>query len=185
MVKKEVRVLGIDDGPFDKFRDKQAFIIGAFYRGGSFLDGVLSAMVAVDCSDAPSKISAMVIKSKFRPQLQAILLDGIAVAGFNLIDIRQLASKTRIPVIVTMRRMPRIAKMRPALAKLGKSDLLLKKAGIIRSIGKMHYQCAGIIPEKAEAILKVTASHSEIPEPLRVAHIIASGVAFGESKGRA
>ena len=45
MIKKEIRVLGIDDAPFNKFKDKQVLVIAAFYRGGHFLDGVLSTKI--------------------------------------------------------------------------------------------------------------------------------------------
>jgi len=30
-MKKEIRVLGIDDGPFDKFNDSEVIVIGAIY----------------------------------------------------------------------------------------------------------------------------------------------------------
>ena len=62
MVKKEIRVLGIDDAPFDKFKDKKCLIIGVFFRGGNFLDGVLSSKVAVDGSDSTAKMIKMVRK---------------------------------------------------------------------------------------------------------------------------
>ena len=38
---------------------------------------------------------------------------------------------------------------------------------------------------KTKEFLKVTTVHSYIPEPLRIAHIIAAGLVKGESRGRA
>ncbi|KHO45936.1 MAG: hypothetical protein QS98_C0006G0001, partial [archaeon GW2011_AR3] len=90
-MKREIRVIGIDDAPFDKFRDKTAMLVGIVYRGGQFMDGVLSSRARVDGEDATGKIASMVKKCKFRPQLRCIFLKGIAVAGFNVIDINRLS----------------------------------------------------------------------------------------------
>ena len=105
-MKKEIRILGIDDAPFDRFKDRRTLLLGAFFRGGSSLDGVLSETVEVDGTDSSDKIIRMVRKSRFYKQLRAIMMKGIAVAGFNLIDVEKVSKKTGIPVIVVMRRMP-------------------------------------------------------------------------------
>jgi len=43
-----------------------------------------------------------------------------------------------------------------------------------------------LLPITAAAkIVRISATHSLIPEPLRIAHIIASGIKNGESHGRA
>ena len=42
MVKKEIRVIGIDDSPFKKFSRQKILVIGTIFRGGNWLDGVLS-----------------------------------------------------------------------------------------------------------------------------------------------
>ena len=42
-MKKEIRVIGIDDSPFNKFvKGKQTLVIATIFRGGSWLDGILS-----------------------------------------------------------------------------------------------------------------------------------------------
>ena len=46
-------------------------------------------------------------------------------------------------------------------------------------------QICGIERIDAEKIVKLSTTRSAIPEPLRVAHIIAAGIVNGESKGRA
>ncbi|MDL5503046.1 MAG: DUF99 family protein, partial [Candidatus Methanoperedens sp.] len=46
-------------------------------------------------------------------------------------------------------------------------------------------QLCGLDKESAVKIIRLTSTHSNIPEPLRVAHIIATGVVLGESKGQA
>jgi len=46
-------------------------------------------------------------------------------------------------------------------------------------------QIYGIEREDAEDIVKLSTTRSAIPEPVRVAHIIAAGIVTGESKGSA
>lgn len=187
ILKKEARVVGFDDAPFRKGIDHETMIVGTIYRGGQFMDGVISTRVKVDGHDATRRIADLVVRSKFYPQLQAILLDGIAVGGFNVIDVWQLHEKTKLPVIITIRDYPDYEKIEAALVKIGMRAKikLLRKAGTPEPAGKIFIQCAGCTHQEAEKIVRLTSTHSQIPEPLRAAHLIAGGVTRGESKGRA
>jgi len=186
-MKKEIRVLGIDDSPFDKFKDKFCLVTGVLFRGGEFMDGVLSTQVSVDGKNATTKLIAMINTCKFKTQLKAILLDGIALAGFNVIDIVQLHKKTRIPVIVVMRSYPNFKKIESALRKISMASKikLIHKAGDIHKVGKIHIQIAGIDLEDAKRIIHISTTRAEIPEAIRVAHLIGAGIVTGESKGNA
>jgi len=187
MLKKEIRVIGIDDAPFNKFNKGKVLVIGAVFRGGLFLDGILSTKVNIDGNDSTIKILEMINKCKFKPQLQCIFLDGIAVGGFNVIDIKQLSEKTKLPVIVIIRRKPNIKKIKETLIKINKKNKidLIEKAGSVVQIGKIYIQLTGLSIEKAREILKIVCTRSLIPEPVRIAHLIASGITFGESRGKA
>jgi len=187
MVKKEIRVIGIDDSPFNKFKDKKILVVGVVMRGGSWVDGILSTKVDVDGNDATKKITSMIKKCKFKPQLQCIFLDGIAVAGFNVIDVQELNKKTKLPVVVVIRRKPNIKNIKKTLIKINKKQKikLIEKAGNVVQIGDIFVQLTGIDLEEAKKVLKVVCTRSLIPEPIRLAHLIASGVVLGESRGRA
>ena len=187
MLKKEIRVIGIDDSPFDKFKDKDVLIVGVVMRGGLFVDGILSAKVKVDSNDATGRIIKMINKCRFKPQLQCIFLNGIAVAGFNVIDVKKLNQKTKIPVVVVIRNNPNIEKIKNTLIKIKQNNKikLIEKAGNVIQIDNIFVQLTGINLEKAKEILEVVCTRSLSPEPLRLAHIIAAGIITGESKGRA
>ena len=187
MLKKEIRVIGIDDAPFDKFKKGKVLVVGTIFRGGSWLDGVLSTKVDVDGNNATKKITEMINKSRFKPQLQCIFLDGIAVGGFNIIDVKELSKNTKLPVIVIIRRKPNIEKIKKILTKINKKNKikLLEKAGSVVPAGKIYIQLTGISIEKAKEILKITCTRSHIPEAIRLSHIIASGITHGESRGKA
>lgn len=185
--KKEIRVLGIDDSPFNKFKDRECLVVGTVFRGGSYPDGVMSTKVRVDGHNSTKKLVDMVNKSKFRPQLQSIILDGIALGGFNVVDIEELHKKTRIPVIVVVRRYPDFRKIINALKKLKKQKQikLIEKAGEPVKAGKIWVQFKGISLEKVREVIRITATRSFLPEPIRVAHLISAGIVKGESRGSA
>ncbi|MCW1300859.1 MAG: DUF99 family protein [Candidatus Nanoarchaeia archaeon] len=191
-VKKEIRVLGIDDAPFIKGKSKEVLVIGVVFRGGEFLDGVLSTYIECDGNDATQKIIEMVNRSTHRLQLRVMMTDGIAFGGFNLIDIQEIFEQTKIPVIVVMRYYPDVERMKHALMKFSdfqeRVDKLLK-AGEIHEFqvkqGKIYYQFHGTTRQMVERVLQTTLKRGLVPEPLRVAHLITTGIVFGESRGRA
>jgi hypothetical protein len=51
-------------------------------------------------------------------------------------------------------------------------------------IGAVYVQRAGLSSPEAQAVLTRFAIHSAVPEPLRMAHLIAGGLARGESRHR-
>ena len=187
MVKKEIRILGIDDSPFNKFKDKKILVVGVVMRGGLYVDGVLSTKVKVDGNDATKNIIKMINQCKFKPQIQCIFLNGIAVAGFNVVDIQKLNKKTKIPVVVVIRTNPDIQKIKETLIRIKRKNKirLLEKAGKVIQVNDIFVQLIGIKLEEAKEILKIVCTRSLLPEPLRLAHIIAAGIVSGESKGRA
>lgn len=186
-MKKEIRVLGIDDAPFYKFKKGNVLVVGTIFRGGSYLDGLLSTKVKVDGNNSTKKLIDMINRCKFKPQLQAIILDGIALGGFNIINIEKLNNETKIPVIVVIRRMPDLKNIKSTLKKIGLGNKykLLEKAGEVHKIFDIFVQFKGTTFDEVKEILRITCTRSLQPEPLRVAHMIASGIVEGESRGRA
>lgn len=186
-LRKELRILGIDDSPFDQNKRSDVLVVGAFFRGGRSLEGVMSTKVRKDGINSTANIIKMVNKSKFKSQIRAILLDGIALAGFNVVDIEKLNTSTNIPVIVVMRKYPQKKDMFKALKKIGqpKKINLIEKAGEIHKSDKIYIQFSGIRLNEAKQIISLATTRSDIPEPIRIAHIIATGIVSKESYGRA
>ncbi len=187
MVKKEIRILGIDDSPFDKRKKGLVLVVGAIFRGGHFMDGVISTKVLLDGDDATHKLIEMINKTKHKAQLQVVMINGISLGGFNIIDIKELSRAIKLPVIVVIRKYPDFKKIYKALNKIGFSEKiqLLHKAGQVYQIGKIFVQFSGIEFDAVKEIIKISCTHSLIPEPIRVAHLIAGGIVDGESRGRA
>lgn len=190
-IKPEIRTVGIDDGPF-KRGEKKTLLVGAVLRGGLWLDGVLSSEIEVDGFDATERIVEMINQSRHRGQLRAILVDGVTFAGFNVIDIREIFKQTGLPVIVVSRKLPDFKQIKQALKHLPDWR---RRWSRIQAAGEIHefkpkprgatlrVQLAGIKRGDAEQIVRMTATRSSVPEPLRVAHLIATGITRGESVG--
>lgn len=187
-IKSEIRVLGIDDSALI---DPNVVIIGVFMRGGEQLDGVLCSHVTKDGMDATDSIIRMVKGSKHCGQIKVIMLDGVTYAGFNPVDITRLFEETGIAVIVFMRSCPDFEQIKLALTHLSENELrwdIIRRAGMIYRVDgekPVFIQLCGIEKESAVKIVRMTSTHGNIPEPLRIAHLIATGVVLGESTGKA
>ncbi len=51
-------------------------------------------------------------------------------------------------------------------------------------VAGVYVQRAGLSEAEAEKAIEKLAVHGNLPEPLRTAHLIAGGIATGESRGR-
>jgi len=121
-----------------------------------------------------------------------MMLDGITFGGFNVTDIKELFGRTEIPVMAFTRKMPNFTKIYEALRNLDQREKrikIIKNGGEISEFKfdehKIFYQKVGIEKEEVEEIIKEFTINSLIPEPVRVAHLISSGIARGRSTNRA
>lgn len=185
-MKREVRIIAWDDCAF-AFSSKRVRIVGVVYRGGDFIDGMLSTRIAKDGSDATERIAAAINKSRHRDQLSYIMLDGITFGGFNIVDIKRLHAETHLPVIVVQRHEPGMKKFLATLKIFPdhkKRESAVRNAGKIMQYKNTFFQSVGVDKKDVEKLLDITCIRANVPEPLRVAHLIAGGLG-GESRGRA
>jgi endonuclease V-like protein UPF0215 family len=190
-MKNEIRILGIDDSPFT-FNDKFVSIVGVIMRGGSYIEGVLREEVSVDGDDATFICKKMIENTRHNKQLKAVLIDGIALGGFNVVNIDELYGSTKIPVITITRDKPDFVMIKKALQKKfniweDKWNLITK--GELHRIKTKHnpifIKFVGLSIEESKEIIKLSTIRGVVPEPIRVAHFIASGIKRGESYGKA
>lgn len=187
VIKPEIRVVGVDDGVFTPHMRGLVPVVGVVFRGGYWLDGVMHTKVEVDGFDSTRKISFMITTSPHHKQLRVIMLNGITFAGFNVVDIKKLNMETKLPVIAVTREKPNFEEIHEALKNLPKSDErwnVIASAGQVFEVStrnkseRVYMQFSGIFKKDAEKIVKLTSTRSNIPEALRVAHLIASGISI-------
>jgi endonuclease V-like protein UPF0215 family len=190
-IKPEIRVLGIDDGEFVPRTKGTVDVVGVVYRGGYWFEGVMRAEITIDGLDATEKIAAMIESSPYYRELRVVVLDGVTFAGFNVVDISKLSRRIELPVISVTRKKPDLEEIRSALKNLPEFEIrwrAMENAGKIFEVetrkgeNPVYMHIAGILREDAEKIMKKASTRSLIPEALRVAHIVASGLTRSREK---
>lgn len=187
MARGLANVVGIDDGPFHRTHRGDVPIVGAVYARDR-LDGVVVGKVRRDGANATRAIAEMIERSRFASHVRGVLLQGIAMAGFNVVDLQMLRDRLQVPVLVVSRRRPDMRAIRRALhtwvAGGSRKWELIQRAGEMERCAGVWVQRAGIGRAQAEATIQLHARHGRLPEPLRVAHLVAGAMVEGESRGR-
>jgi len=192
-VKKEIRIVGFDDSPFIPRTKGRVPVVGVVFRGGDYMDGAFKTEVSIDGMDSTNILIKLLNKSRHKEQLRIIMLKGITFGGFNMVDISKLYEETKLPVIVVNRKKPDLKKIKRALKHFNDFK---KRWECVEHAGKIHkmrieknkniyYQFKGLAQSEVEKLIKLTCTRSLLPEPLRIAHLIASALIKGESGGRA
>lgn len=188
MSRRLSHVVGFDDAPFERAHRGDVMVVGAVYAAAR-LEGVLATRVRRDGANATRALAECVRGSRFRAQLHAVLLQGIAFAGFNVVDLAALHERLALPVLVVARRKPDLAKIRRALLEHvpggARKWRLIERAGPMEPAAGVWVQRAGLSPGEARSLVRRFALNGRLPEPLRTAHLIAGAIARGESRHRA
>ena len=182
-----IRVIGFDDAPFERHGKIPVPVAGVVCATDRF-EGMLWDHVEPDGFDANEVLAARLESSKFHEQLHAIFLDGVAVAGFNVVDVPALSLRLDLPVITVMRRRPDWTAIEAALQNVDNPEekrSTMKRAGEIHQGDHIFFQSFALSSETARKLLSFTTREGHIPEPIRLAHLIARAVVTGESGRRA
>src|SRR6185436_9350371 len=94
-------VVGFDDSPFPYEHRGDVRVVGAVCAR-TRLDGVLATTVRRDGSNATERLIEVIRTSRFDDHIRAVLLQGIALAGFNVVDIGRLSTELDVPVLVVV-----------------------------------------------------------------------------------
>lgn len=183
---KTLRAIGFDDAPFDG-GDAHVDISGIVCAGTRF-EGMLWGQADRDGADATAALIGMCTQSKFHAQVHVVLIDGLAVGGFNLIDLPALAEALDRPCVAVMRRPPDMPAIRRALARFPDADRrqrLVMRAGPVHCVEPFCFQVAGAEPDVTAEALRQLTDRGHVPEALRLAHLIGSAIKTGQSGRRA
>lgn len=188
-MKRESRVVGFDDAPFT-FADARVPVVGVTMRGGLHVEGLLRTDVAVDGDDATDRLLGAIASSRHRDGLGLVLLDGVTYGGFNVVDVERLHREGGVPVLAVTRGEPDLAAMEAALrahdaAADAKVALLRRQPPrLLRTEGRpLAWHAAGLDERGVAEALALTTVRGLVPEPLRLAHLVATMLVSGESRG--
>jgi endonuclease V-like protein UPF0215 family len=187
MGRRGLHFLGIDDGPFDKFEDDDVQIVGVMMEVPNLMEFVATTRFPVDGPDVTGFLADWITGLRVRDALHGVWLGGITIAGLSVIDLEALANRLSLPVMAVNRRPPRNDRLVAALASAGFADRipLVERSPVpVEVDDHLHVTVAGLPGDEAVRCVRASRLKSELPEPLRLAHLIARAFATGESRGR-
>jgi endonuclease V-like protein UPF0215 family len=188
MKRKRPHLLGIDDGPFDKDQVAPAHIVGVTMEGCDLVENVALGSFPVDGSGATEYLTAWIQSLRVLPSLQAILLGGITIAGLGVVDIERLSTGSRCPVLVINRKNPLDSRLGQAFEAAGYGErvaVLERTPAALPCERGLFVAVAGASEEQAQSWVRASLHKAQLPEPLRLAHLIARALTTGQSRGRA
>lgn len=188
MTRRLSNVIGFDDAPFARDHRGDVPLVGVVWADRR-MDGMLTTRVRRDGRNATAALARAVIRSRFAEHVQAVMLHGIAVAGFNVVDLEALHVALGLPVLVVARKRPDLSAIERALRDRvpggARKWALIAKAPPMEPLGPLWCQRAGLTQAEAAALVAKTTVHGHLPEPLRLAHLIGAALVSGESHGGA
>jgi endonuclease V-like protein UPF0215 family len=179
-------IIGVEDGSFKAFqrRDAQRCPLCVVKMAGPRIEEIQVCLIDVDGHDVTSQLSRTLENMAFEP----IILGGITFAGFNIVDAQELFEESSRPVIIFMRDRPNNVAVKEALQK--HFDDWRERWRLIEALGAtysaytypgelpIYFEVVGAEPSWAEKILQQSATLCRIPEPVRVARLVARGVSL-------
>jgi hypothetical protein len=178
-LKREARVVGVDDGPYNR-GSKYSTIILTVYRLDGYVDAFLKGSIRTDGYDSSTVIAGLLEESSQLDQTRCILSDGACLAGFNVLDIDDLHKRTDVPVITVSDSPPDTASFREALSN-NFSDWERRLETVTRHRpvrfdlpdGACYMRFVGIDRESAREVVRRSTVHGKTPEPIRLSHMVA------------
>ena len=173
----------MDDGAFSVAGDRggKALLVVVLLKGSRIHDLRLG-IIHVDGIDAYSVLGSLLRDLSY----DVVMLSGISFAGFNLIDIKKLALHIHKPVIAVIREKPNNRAVRNALRKhftdWRQRWAMVKHAGPLYSCKpvpdepKLYFEVKGGSPAFARRMITSSSFVSRLPEPVRVAGVLAKGL---------
>ena len=176
--KKGLRVFGVAES-FRKFSIKST-LAGVVMRRDLIIDGAIFGAATLKGNDSTENILYM-FKSLKRDDINCIMLGGLIISMYNIIDGQLIQNETGLPVIgITFEDSKGIeSSIRyhfadnfqlklDQYAKLGRRDQVTLKTG--KSLFIRYW---GLTPKTAIRILNSFTLQGSIPEPIRIAKLVA------------
>ena len=188
--KKGVRVLGIAES-FRKGIGEKAVLAGVIMRGDFIIDGIAFGECTVGGLDATDNIIEMYHSLK-REDIMAIMLNGCIISWFNVIDLQRLHKETRLPIISISYRpskgirkyfieyFPEDWEKRIEIYERNGPRIEIRNKNNLN----LYLRAIGIDTDDAAKLVDRYTIFGRIPEPLRIARLIAHSLLHYKLKQR-
>jgi endonuclease V-like protein UPF0215 family len=181
-------VLAVDGGSFSKGVDKFA-PVAFLLTDGIRPKSLIIKRVEVDGLDATERLIETI--EELNREVDVVMSSSIPIAGFNLLDPKEALEKFGIPSIFVLGERPDQGAVRAALKKhfidWGKRLKIIEGAGEFHELPlggekPVLLECAGIKPAEAMRLVKRLTIFGRVPEPVRIARMVARAVSCAKVK---
>ena len=179
--KKALRCLGVAES-FQKEKLDKSVIAGVVMRRDLVIDGFSSTLATVGGLDATESILRLYRKLQ-RTDINFMILEGVIISFYNIIDLKRLYEELSIPLIAVtyreskgriidrLKSLPDGEKRLRIYEKNGPREKIFLKTGY-----NVYIRFLGLKREEAVNLLNVFTLRGRVPEPVRVAGLIARGI---------
>ncbi|MEM1561768.1 MAG: DUF99 family protein [Candidatus Bathyarchaeia archaeon] len=180
--KKAFRVLGVSEC-FIKGVSEKSILAGVILRSDLIIDGFTFSRATVGGMDATDSVLKM-YRALNRNDINVLMLNGCVISWYNVIDLQRVYEETGLPLIcVTYEESPGLEKY---FMELFPEDYE-KRIEIYHKNGPrtpirlhtgfdVYVRFYGMTVEEAKGILNKFTLHGAVPEPLRIARLLARGI---------
>jgi len=148
-------------------------------RRDLIIDGIVFGRATIEGDDATESILSM-HQSLARDDINCILLDGLVISMYNIIDGEKIAKETGLPVLaITFEDSKGLEgsikhHFKKWQDKLEQYQKLGEREKVALKTGKsLFIRCWGLSQKRAIAILDAFTLQGSVPEPIRVAKLTA------------
>ena len=185
--KKAIRCLGIAES-FVKGVSKKSVLAGVVMRTDLVIDGFSFARITVGGMDATKGVIEVYEKLK-RKDINLMMLNGCIISWYNVIDLPYVYEKLKVPLIcVTYEESKGIEEFfRKYFEDAEERIRIYRKNGEripikLKTGHKVYVRFFGLTLKEVKVILNRFTRVGSIPEPLRVAKLLARSVLYSFSE---
>ncbi len=180
--KKAFRVLGISES-FVKGLSKKSILAGVVLRSDGIIDGFAFSKVTVGGMDSTEKIIKM-YRALNREDINALMLNGCIISWYNVVDLPKVHEGLMLPLLcVTYEESEGLEKYFTELfpEDCDKRIETYRKNGsrtpiTLRTGHIVYVRFLGMSVEEAKVMLNRFTLHGAVPEPLRIARLLARSI---------
>ena len=179
-----VRILAIDDSPFKKRTRGKCLIVGIIGRG-TVIEGVISFYVDIDGRDSTVQLVKAVKRTRFSSQIKVIAINGLSLAGLNIVDLGRAERALGMHVLGITRKKPHPKLLARAITLSDAPDAG-EKIALLQRLSKRFpaERIDGFYVQHSWDRKEVSGIFGSAIGLLRLANLVARGVSSGESRGR-
>jgi len=181
--KRGIRCLGIAESFSRRLWDR-SILAGVVMRSDLIIDGVSLTTIEVGGLDSTEGV-LRIFRALRRRDINLLMINGTIIAWYNVIDLHKVHEELGLPLIsVTyeeskgiednLRRLPRGEERVKIYRRNGEREEVTLKTGY-----RVFIRRLGLGKKEARLLLNKFVKEGSVPEPLRVARLVARGALLG------